>query len=504
MRPLHSEIATPEPVPTGTATSATKLFETVQQFGAHMSAPVAPPDSVLTVRVIGEFSAGKTRFLRELLGPCIPVALLPISSLERQTRLPLEITYGPEAELLLVERPHDAKPGVPLASYEHFPHRAELSAFDPMRHRLRLAVPESRLILRQGDGYGEGARRLALIDMPGWNSGDDALAESDASTLLTGHWNLALGYVCQASRLDGEWNQDRLTEFLQAIAGADFIGDRCSLLFIITQCPSEDRSRLEALARARVLEAWSELDEEPEQLDLLVLSADFSAMSLAELQWFRQSCWRHLLAPLQDEQEPQHPWLPAIQAWSDEWAIRPRLQLTQQVLERAGMMLYKARKGDEFLGGMNMYRLIGLGDAERYAKLQAAWLRQLGADVQQDTRLMLDGLELPSDHPLHAWWTHYWLPQLNATLAPARYFFAAADLAFRDLSADAPDLQQYLQKGLASPYATAISQMNSGFVRLIDTSRALVGEAAPQKVVATLLTLSMLHVSSEPYIETSS
>ncbi len=489
----------PELAPPGAASA---LFGTVQQFGACMNAPVAPRDSVLTVRVIGEFSAGKTRFLRELLGSCIPVALLPISSLERQTRLPLEITYGPEAELQLVERPHDGTPGVPLARYEHFPQRAELSSFDPMRHRLRLAVPETRLILRKGDGYGEGARRLALIDMPGWNSGDDELAESDANTLLTGHWNLALGYVCQASRLDGEWNQERLIEFLEALAEADFIGDRCSLLFIITQCPAGDRSRLETAARGRVLEAWSELGEEPEALDLLVLGADFSAMSLSELQRFRHSCWHHLLAPLQDEQEPQHPWLPAIQAWSDDWVIRPRLQRTQQMLEQAALMLYKARKGDEFLGGMNMYRLIGMGDAERYAKLQAAWLRQLGADLQHDTRLMPEGLELSLDHPLYAWWSSYWLPYLHATLAPVRHFFAMADLALRDLPTDTPDLQQYLRSRLASVYAQAMSQMGSGFIRLVDTTRALVGEAAPEKVVATLLTLSLLHVSSEPYIAT--
>lgn len=501
MSPVLSGMSAPELAPEAAAEA---LFGTVQQFGACMSAPVAPPDGVLTVRVIGEFSAGKTRFLRELLGPCIPVALLPISSLERQTKLPLEITYGPEAELLLVERPSDTKPGVPLARYKHFPKRAELSAFDPMRHRLRLAVPETRLILRQGDGYGEGARRLTLIDMPGWNSGDDELAESDAKTLLTGHWNLALGYVCQATRLDGEWNQDRLVEFLEALAEANFIGDRCSLLFIITQCPAEDRSRLEALALGRVQEAWSALGEDPEVLDLLVLGADFSAMSLSELQQFRLSCWHHLLSPLQHEQEPQHPWLPDIRAWSDEWAIRPRLQHTQQVLERAGLMLYRACKGDEFLGRMNMYRLIGLDDTERYAKLQAAWLRQLGANRQHDTQLMPEGTELPPDHPLHAWWSSYWLPHLHVTLAPARHFFAMADLALRDLPADTQDLQQYLRSRLTGVYAAAMLQMGSGFVRLIDTTRGLVGEAATENVVATLLTLSLLHVSLEHYIETSS
>jgi hypothetical protein len=469
-----------------------------------MSAPVVLRDSVLTVRVIGEFSAGKTRFLRELLAPCIPEALLPISSLERQTRLPLEITYGPQAELCLVERPRDTQQGKELNRYAHFPPRAEVAAFDPMRYRLRLAIPEPRLILRKGDGYGDEAKRLALIDMPGWNSGDDDLAESDANTLMTGHYNLALGYVCQASRLDGDRNQDRLAAFLEALVAADFIGDRYSLLFIITQCPPEDRSRLEALARGRVLEAWSELGEDTETLDLLVLGAEFSSMSPAELQQFRHSCWQHLLAPLQDDGgQPDHPWLPALHGWSDEWAIRPRLLRTQQILERAGEMLARVRKDSDFLTSMNMYRLMGRSSDERYTKLHEAWLRELGATAE-DTRLKLDGLDLPQDHPLHAWWTGYWMPQLDVTLAPVRRFFANADLAFQELPAETPDLQHYLRSRLAITFATAVSQMSNGFIRLVDTTRLLAGEAAPERVVATLLTLSLLHVRSEHYIETSS
>ena len=226
-------------------------------------------------------------------------------------------------------------------------------------------------------------------------------------------------------------------------------------------------------------------------------------MAASELQRFRHSCWQHLLAPLQDdEDQTQHPWLPALQGWSDEWAIRPRLLRTQQVLEKAGEMLARVRKDGDFLAGMNMYRLIGMGSEERYAKLQAAWLRQIGATVQ-DIHLKLDALELPGDHPLHAWWTGYWVPQLDATLVPVRQFFASADLALRELPADTPDLQHYLRSRLAVTFATAVSQMSNGFIRLVDTTRLLAGEAAPEKVVATLLTLSLLHVRSEHYIETS-
>lgn len=500
MREIAGAMATTDET-SSHARVAPDIFGAVRYFGASMDAPAAPPDGLLTVRVIGEFSAGKTRFLRELLGPCIPNALLPISSLERQTRLALEITYGPQPELQLIERPHDARPAVVLSRFDRFPARAELSAYDPSRYRLRLAVPETRLILRDGDGYSEDPRRLALVDMPGWNSGDDDLAEGDASAMMAGHWNLALGYVCQASRLDGEWNQERLCQFLEALAGANFFGENYSLLFIITQCPAEDRVRLEALARDRVLESWRALDEDPADLDLLVLGADFSTMPATELQRFRQACWQHLLAPLGDVQEAQHPWLHALQAWGDEGALRPRLQLTRNLLERAGALLCRARKDGEFLAGMNMYRLIGLDDAERHRKLKAAWQRQLGLEHQDDILLSIEGLALPAHHPLHAWWTAYWMPQLQAVLDPARQFLALADRVLSEMPADTPDLLGYLAGRLTTSHVNAMARMENGFVRVVDVARGLVGEAAPEKVVATLLTLSLLHTSLEPYLE---
>ena len=70
-----------------------------------------PSDSVLTTRVVGEFSAGKSRLLRELLQPCTPSHLLPISSREVQTCLLLEVTYNPEPELSLIEKTSDTDIG---------------------------------------------------------------------------------------------------------------------------------------------------------------------------------------------------------------------------------------------------------------------------------------------------------------------------------------------------------------------------------------------------------
>jgi len=88
------------------------LDQSLQAFLESIQPPLS--DGVLTARIIGEFSAGKTRLLRELLVPLIPPALFPLSSLERQTRLRLEITHGETPRLSLIERPQDYSPATHL------------------------------------------------------------------------------------------------------------------------------------------------------------------------------------------------------------------------------------------------------------------------------------------------------------------------------------------------------------------------------------------------------
>ena len=226
------------------------VHQALQAFADQMARSTAPSDGVLTARVIGEFSAGKTRLLRELLGELIPPALFPVSSLERQTRLQLEITHGEVPALTLIKREHDCHPAVVLKTLTQFPERDALADYNPLQHRLRLTLPEPRLILPSGDGFSDDAspKRLFLIDTPGWNSGDDVLAEDDATQIMAGYHNLALVYVTDATRLQSEKNAERLLEFLEALAGADFLKDP-TLLFIVTHCPAKDADRMANLAR---------------------------------------------------------------------------------------------------------------------------------------------------------------------------------------------------------------------------------------------------------------
>jgi hypothetical protein len=219
----------------------------LQSFAKKMEKETQLKDGCLTARIVGEFSAGKTRLLKELLNEVIPADLFPVSSIERQTKLQLEMTYGEQAELTVIEREADYSEAKVIKKLSKFPHREDKDCQDyqPEKHRLRLSVPEPRFILPEGDGYSEEKvpMRLFLIDTPGWNSGEDDIAESDASDIMAGHHNLGLVYVTDASRLDGKTNQQRLTDFLEVLQDADFLSE-AHLVFVVTHCPPQEQVKL--------------------------------------------------------------------------------------------------------------------------------------------------------------------------------------------------------------------------------------------------------------------
>ena len=475
------------------------LQHCLQAFDERMRPQLT--DGCLTARVVGEFSAGKTRLLSELFGHQIPEPLMPISSLERQTRLQLEITYGDAPALSLVEREQDFHSARQIRQLNEFPNRQQLADFDPMSHRLRLAVNEPRLILHEGDGYSNDKtpKRLFLIDTPGWSSGDDELAEQDASALMTGHHNLALVYVSQAGRLDGVVNADHLRDFMSALADADFLElTQAKLLLVITRCPLAEAPRMQQLAHKLVHRLWAELGRDVSELSLDLFCVDFHSMSAEDLHQFRDGFWRSLLEPLkQPFQHDGHPWVATLRRWPDDWDLRPGLRTSAQLLDRARTLLRQARQDHEFVAGMNMYRLTGLDSAALRKKVATAWLRQLGCDHSELGSWSVPAL--PDEHPLSDWWSGYWQQQLGQMLAPVRDFFDSALQAIDRLTPDVQDLKDYLQAELNQPHARALSALNSSFGCLVETAQELLDEPAEEKRLATLFTLSLLQSRYEDY-----
>lgn len=480
-------------------------------FADTMEQQTMPKDGVLTARVVGEFSAGKTRLLRELLSEHLPETLFPVSSLERQTRLQLEITYGNAPQLSVVRRAADHETAaVELQRLTQFPERHELAEFDPMQDRLRLTVPDVHLVLANGDGYSDDsdAKRLFLIDTPGWNSGDDALAESPAARMLTGYHNLSLVHVTQAGRVDSAINDAHLNEFLDAFEDADFI-ERHSLVFVITHCSPDEADRLRSRAEERVLTHWQALGHETDDLTLTVLCVDFGTMQNTGRQDFRESFWQALLAPLRERAtrlkltdlnptalsgHGSDLWSAALRRHASGWSLAAALTDTHALIVQARQLLSNAIKEGDYIAGMNRYRLMGLDQKAAQAKLHQAWWRQLGSESPDGLVSMLPQPAAAPDksHPLAIWWRTYWQASVDAALRPFIDFFATMDRLIESIDSETEDIQEVLKKGLTDQHRVAVGALDSSFIQLVETAQQHVTALPIERATATLLTLSLL------------
>ncbi|MGZ5177602.1 MAG: hypothetical protein ACXWC0_14775 [Burkholderiales bacterium] len=476
------------------ANLSTRIDVGLRQFAHHLSNNASLEDGALTTRIVGEFSAGKTRLLRELLGDLVPDELAPISSREVQTRLPLELTYGPAARLSVVERAVDAVSGKEIDVLDRFPVREEIEArgYRPEIHRLRLSLPIERFILREGDGYHDDKRprRLFLIDMPGWNSGEDDIAEQEPDLVLEAELSLSLVYVTSSTRLDSAANRKRLRSFLTAMSEAEFLtGPR--LMVVLTHCTADEQAKLSERARGLIDSIWEEVGQYAGELSLEILCAEFNDMPELERQGFRERFWTYLLEPLSQQEKPVHPWIAQIRSWPQEWDIRPRLQNTYSLLNALRQVADRVQRNGHFLHGMNMHRLMGLSDDEIRSKVHQAWQSQIKSTDFDEMQAALAAIRLDAAHPLSDWWRDVWLDQAKLISHAVHIFLVQAQRALDSVTAATPDLEAHLQRQLNKPYARMQAALTSSFARLIDAVQPLVHDE-PEKALATLLALSAM------------
>lgn len=491
-----------------------QLFNSLLHFADRMQQQQPKlSDGCLTSRVVGEFSAGKTRFLRELLSSQLPEELHPVSSDHAETRLALEITHGEHVELHLIEKrkDEDTANNRVVQSFDHFPTRDEVMEYDPFTHRLRLTLPEPRFILANGDGHSdeETPMRLFLVDTPGWNSGEDALSEQSAAALMLGEWNLNVIYVCNALRLDSQLNQDKLKDFLKALAAkaGDF---RASphLIMVITQCAASERDKSVAKMHQRVYRDWAEInkylgEDDAPKLEIDILAYDFEkdfSKNVLLRDEFRQHFWqafgRHLQQPKQIE---QHPWVATLHTWPEAWQIQPLIQAQIVQLESLRRLTANAKQDGEWVKNMNMTRLIGLDAAAITKRLSERWLSQV--QLQPDTQLTACP-DLPKDHPLSAWWQKYWQPRVNALVDAHQQLLDQVPLAFASLPNDTNDLNAYLCQRLDTALKYAENSQQGSFLCVMTALASVNAQAVtdPVRWIASLLQLSLLDASYQDHL----
>ena len=470
------------------------LFDFSEKMG---NAQTEIADGVLTARVVGEYSAGKTRVIREILANQIPQQYSPISSLEAQTRLQLEISYGQNNQLFLIEKSEDLDDAVIVEELTQFPSRAEVSQYNPDDYRLRLLINESRFILAKGDGYSDDnqPKKLFLIDTPGWNSGEDDLAEQDAHQYFDGEHNLAIIYVCHANRLDGEINKARLENFLEALGDAMFLTGKAHLHIIITHCQKDSQQRLSQRMRDRILQQWQDLYFEPENLMLNITALDFAEMSDQEIQKFRENFWQELLKPIGTEKfEFQQGYAEQILNWSNDWDIRPVLIKQIASLRKIQKILSFACLEGQFIQNMNMTRLRGLSSSEMIQRLTERWLKQIQVQNVDELKFLVQLQQLSEEHPLARWWNQYWLENLSIVYQAFWQYIQFMQQAIAQVSTEIIDLQDYLSTMIKPVYLQAVETIS------IAISFDLVTQVIEQqmqtlhldKFIATLLKLSIL------------
>lgn len=456
-------------------------------------------DGVLTVRVVGEFSAGKTRLIRELLSDKIPKRLQPISSQEAQTRLQLEISYGVDAELLLIKRPEDVDHAEIILNLDSFPTREDIFEYDPNTYRLRLLLDEKRLILTEGDGYSEGhePKKLFLIDTPGWNSGEDDLAEQDASKYFIGEHNLGIIYICHANRLDSEINKKRLKSFLTAFVDGFFIHEKKYLNVVITHCEEVDQQRLSQKVHAQVLQLWENLGCDADELQLDINAIDFATASVIEQEKIKQNIWHGLLSPLNQKSyvvPTPKSYATQILASEHQFEIRPLILKQARQLQRLRRCVARLCLEDQFLHNMSMTRLKGLTHQEIVEKLKHRWCRQMAMPSVDDIQQLTQFQNLEKQHGLYEWYTNYWLKQVQQVVAPFKLFLNAIQITFEKITPQTIDLQQIFTQQLQDIYQQLLKDIEKqqSFFSLLEVIEYEMTELGLDQFIATLLNISQL------------
>ncbi len=404
-------------------------------------------DSEITVRIVGEFSAGKSRLIRELLTGIVseellPEDLLPVSSLKKETLVPLEITYGDSVALWEIRKENDFdKNPEYIRQWDHFPQREEFSfsAEQLRQHRLRLTVPHKALMVDKHPVYPDqkGPFRIFLIDTPGWNSGE---SDPSAYTVADGD-AMACVYVVHSNRLDSQTNQEELKTMLEKLREYEDLIEPLNLPVYVTHWtgnPSDSQWRKEIAQRLQDTAEEAGFDDALIPIEYL----DFDTFDNAERAAFQKNFWEKLRAG----------WAETVSASSreirmDDPEFFPLLISVADKIEKARQILDNFRTGDEFIPHMNMTRVKAYPQEQWTDLLQKKWGIFSGPDIGNSQIP-----EMASDHPLCAWWNSILLQQMKTGLSDVKHLTDTAKQSLSRIDRNTSDLNVFLTDSLGMLY----------------------------------------------------
>ncbi|MDQ7074858.1 MAG: hypothetical protein Q9O24_06820 [Gammaproteobacteria bacterium] len=458
-------------------------------------------DEMALVYIIGAFSAGKSRLVRELLRSYNLAHLLPISSQDRQSALPLEITYSDKACLKQIDIKNTTE-----VELKEYPSRQAQKNYDSQRHCLRLEVPESALSL--GDvsliSAEEGLKRLVMKDMPGWNSGDSFVSENPLTSGLVHDNNLSLVYVVRANGVDGQDDVDRLKAvFVAAEEGEAYFYNNVNVVVVVTRC--DDVAEFEGI-RTRVTEKMDRLVKEAEledEFNLTVLCVDFGKESeKRDHSVFIADFWQAILKPIEADNGSSRgasaSLAKQVAHWKPEWDIRSKLASSLQLLRAAKTSIEGFKKEGEFILHLNSTRLMGLSVEQKRKKIAVAWKKQAGE--WQHSSEAVKSLTLAKDHPLALWWNeHYWLRGLSLKLQKVDRLFAKMEETVAAFPEKEVELQGFFTDKMEIAYVEARRSLFSSFYWVGEALENRLKGEGQDKVVATLLSLSIIDAKYSDY-----
>jgi hypothetical protein len=453
-------------------------------------------DSWLTVPIIGEMSAGKSRLLAELLRGHLPPALLPVSSLEAQTLLPLEITYGNEASLWEVDRDDDGSVPLRIKEYSAFPERVEIQLGGPRppTRRLCLSANIEHLKLRYNPAAGGVAKpcRYFLIDTPGWNEKVPDSERLDGYRDLGGKLFLALVYVVNAKRLGGATELSELEWVLRKFERGDFIGRNIVLHVYVTRWDDQDE-------RAAIMRADFEqrLDgiKSRLQLDKLIIRPKYVDLDLIRLTRqveFQNEFWADLLADHQDLRGSTNPWEHLLS--EPEW--QTRLQGCLEAIEQAEQIFDRFRVDGKVVKGLNMTRLTGNSTRDPVQRLVDTWSKQIGIKLPLTFKNVLSTVD--ADHALAPWWNSVFIPIMQESLDAAERLTQETLRCFSALPIDLADLNVHLWQELEVPFQEARHSFVLAESLFPATLRTAMQDGTPlSNLYATLIAITICQVELE-------